>query len=182
MSAKLRNSRAFTIIASVFALIVIVYLYSEYAFQMRIRNFYAQNESRMIETLSSADSFDALVGKDRVMMFGTPDGPWVALMYADSHNGSIESLALAKDSYGHWYRSEYHFCASFSGYLGPRQMIRNVELGIDGWSFDAENDQMFIEEYTESIQSKPWWELDHASRESDIRDTLEANHFVPFEL
>ncbi|MFG0313236.1 MAG: hypothetical protein ACF8LL_03515, partial [Phycisphaerales bacterium] len=69
MSAKPRNSRAFAILVFGFALIVIAYLYSEYSFQMRIRNFYAHNESRMIETLSSSDSFDALAAQDGVMMF-----------------------------------------------------------------------------------------------------------------
>ncbi|MCR9076724.1 MAG: hypothetical protein NXI07_11875 [bacterium] len=178
---KPRNSRAFTILAFVFALIAIVYLYSEYAFQMRIRNFYAQNESRMIETLSSADSFDALAAQDGVMMFGTPAGPWVAMMYTDSHGNPFASIAIAQDSSGNWYYSEHHFCGAFSAYLGPRESIRKVEAELDGWSFGEEDDQEYIELYLEGLMEKPWWNLDHASSESDIHDTLEANHFVPFE-
>lgn len=181
MSAKPRNSRAFAILVFGFALIVIVYLYSEYAFQMRIRTFYAQNESRMIETLTTADSFDALEAQDGLMMFGTPAGPWVALMYADSHNGSIESLAVARDSYGNWYRSTHHFCGAFSGYIGPRQSIRNVQEGVDGWSFDEEIDEEFIQDYQSALKTKPWWALDHATAEAEIREVLRNNHFAPFE-
>ncbi len=181
MSAKPRNSRAFTFLAFGFAMIVIIYLYSEYAFQMRIKKFYAHNESRMIETLSSSDSFDALAAQDGVMMFGIPAGPWVAMMYTDSHGDPFASIAIARDSSGNWYYSEHHFCGAFSGYLGPRDSIRIVEAGLDGWSFDEETDQEFIQDYQSALKTKPWWNLDHASSESDIRETLEANYFVPFE-
>lgn len=181
MSAKPRNSRAFTFLAFGFATIVIIYLYSEYAFQMRIKNFYAHNENRMIETLSSTDSFDALAAQDGVMMFGIPAGPWVAMMYTDSHGDPFASIAIARDSSGIWYYSEHHFCGAFSGYLGPRDSIRKVEAGLDGWSFGEKHDQEYIELYMQGLMEKPWWNLDHASSESDIRETLEANYFVPFE-
>lgn len=181
MRSKSRNSRALNIFAFAFALVVIVYLCTEFAFQMRIRNFYTQNESRMIEMLASSDSFDGLDARDGVMMFGTPVGPWVALMYADSHNGSIESLALARDSDGNWYHSTYHFCGAFSGYIGPRESIRKVQEGVDGWSFDEENDQEFIQDYQSTLTSKPWWALDHASTEAEVREVLLDNHFAPYE-
>ena len=181
MSDKPRNSRAFTIFAFGFALIVILYLYTEFAFQMRIKNFYTQNESRMIETLASSDSFDGLEALDWVRMFGTPVGPWVALMYADSHNGSIESVALARDSNGNWYHSKYHFCTAFSGYIGRRESIRKVQEGVDGWSFDEESDQEYIDDYQSALKSKPWWALDHATTEAEMREVLLDNHFVPYE-
>ncbi|MEZ6163331.1 MAG: hypothetical protein R3B67_02735 [Phycisphaerales bacterium] len=157
---QLRNSRAFTIFAFGFALIVIVYIYTEFAFQMRKRNFYVQNEHRMIETLASSDSFQTLEQNESVRLFGTMDGPWVAIMYADSHSKVFASIAIARDSYGNWYQSYHHFCGSFSAYVGPRQSIRNVEAGLDGWSFSEEDDQEYINTYREGLMDKPWWELD----------------------
>jgi hypothetical protein len=56
------------------------------------------------------------------------DGSWIAIRYDDSHEAnSFWSCALAFDSDGNWYESNYHFCGNLGGYLGTRESYAAME-------------------------------------------------------
>ena len=42
-----------------------------------------------------------------------PDGSWLAVYYADSHVLMLPSIAVARDSENHWFKSEVHYCGLF---------------------------------------------------------------------
>ncbi len=45
-----------------------------------------------------------------------PDGSWMAIRYRDLHSGGVFSSAVARDSGGDWFQSDYHFCGYFKAY------------------------------------------------------------------
>ena len=44
------------------------------------------------------------------------DGSWIAIRYNDTHAGSNDSLAIARDSAGGWFESTHHYCAELGGF------------------------------------------------------------------
>jgi hypothetical protein len=47
--------------------------------------------------------------------FITPtNGGWIAIRYNDLHLGGIQSISIARDSDGHWFECDRHFCGALS--------------------------------------------------------------------
>ncbi|MFO1491161.1 MAG: hypothetical protein U1F77_09020 [Kiritimatiellia bacterium] len=56
-----------------------------------------------------------------------PDGNWLAIRYEDSHAAPGWSMAVALDSQGSLYESNYHFCGSLGGYKYMVERHREFE-------------------------------------------------------
>jgi hypothetical protein len=58
------------------------------------------------------------------------DGSWIAIRYRDTHAGRIAALAVARDSGGGWFQSEYHFCGALCGYQRVRQKMEELRAEL----------------------------------------------------
>lgn len=74
-----------------------------------------QQKRESIRLLNAAKTPDEL--RKSVTSLGafiTPtNGGWIAIRYRDSHVLGPVSVAIARDSDGHWFQSEKHYCGTF---------------------------------------------------------------------
>lgn len=57
------------------------------------------------------------------------DGSWIAIYYADTHGGRLQSLGVIRESSGRWLESNDHYCGIFS--IAKRQVQMHNEEIID---------------------------------------------------
>jgi len=77
-----------------------------------------QARAEAISKLKAAKSETELrdsIGRLGLFLEST-NGWWIAISYRDSHAGGIWSVAVAKDSGGHFYQSHHHFCGTLSAF------------------------------------------------------------------
>ena len=60
------------------------------------------------------------------IVFKFSDGSWIAIRYKDSHAGPGWSKAIAMDSVGRFYESDFHFCGSFMVYRKEKQRYKGI--------------------------------------------------------
>lgn len=77
---------------------------------------------------NAAELREACYRKSLGTIFSFDDGSWIAVSYRDSHGGAGFSSAIALDSKGRWYSSEFHFCGMFLGLRA--QQAERYELGV----------------------------------------------------
>lgn len=75
--------------------------------------FSRQHSRKVLAKVSTTEQLQTAVGSLGIFL-AFPDRSWIAIRYRDSHAGGIWSVAVARDSGGHWYQSHDHFCGAFS--------------------------------------------------------------------
>ena len=95
----------------------------------------AQAESiRLLRSARTTNDLDKAVGNMGGVL-KLKDGSWIAIRYRDCHRGNLWSSAVALDSAGNWFESDYHFCGELSGLRRDLQfreeMARMKELYPD---------------------------------------------------
>lgn len=68
-----------------------------------------------LRSVSSPQDLEHLVAPLGIVL-RLRDGTWLAIRYHDSHVGRLWSQAVALDSDGRLYQSEYHFCGTLNAY------------------------------------------------------------------
>ena len=84
---------------------------------------------RILESAQTTNELAKAVGYLGIF-FVFPDKSWMAIRYRDSHSGGVFSSAVARDSGGNWYESNYHFCGRFLNYSS--EVKRCIEINSGG--------------------------------------------------
>ena len=108
------------ILASVSLVITTWIIY--FLFNQRFRNEDEYELVKSISVLSKASNINELELAVGHMghVFKYPDG-WIAIRYRDNHESYSHAIAL--DSNGHWYKSDYHFCGGLSNIEQTRRAM-----------------------------------------------------------
>ena len=127
-------------------LFVVVVACWEYVVKPAVREAREELKSRTtaesIEILDAAHTLAELeeaVGRLGAV-FTYADGSWVAIRYRDNHSSLRSfSTAVARDSHGSWYHSDYHFCGNLGGYMRTRQQLADAaeEQGSENSDLDV---------------------------------------------
>ena len=93
-----------------------------FLFNQRFKNEDEDELGKSISVLSKASNVNELELAVGHMghVFKYPDG-WIAIRYRDNHKSYSHAIAL--DSKGHWYQSDYHFCGGLSNIEQTRRSI-----------------------------------------------------------
>jgi hypothetical protein len=109
------------LLAVLLLLLLLVFVVEPMTWHWRVRR-------ESIATLSAAKTTNELQQAVGGLGIFIPirDGSWIAIRYRDTHAGRIASLAVARDSGGSWFESDYHFCGAFAGYRHERRSMEEI--------------------------------------------------------
>jgi hypothetical protein len=90
---------------------------------------------RVLADAKTPDELRSAVGSLGAF-FPLRDGSWIAVRYTDAHAAPGYSCAVAYDSGGQWFYSNYHFCGRFRSYSQIEKQTR--ELAVANGDSEAE--------------------------------------------
>jgi hypothetical protein len=123
--------------------------------------WYYQTKQAAVKVLAAAHTTNELAAATGSYGLFLPlnHGGWITIHYQDTHAGGVWSCAVALDSGGGWFESDYHFCGGLRGWPRMKEFaaeeLEQREMNMDWFSTrPSARTQTFFREM-EAIESAP---------------------------